>query len=500
MILNIENLTVYSKDKKLVHNININVKEKSKYSIIGETGSGKSIITQSIIKLKDNLSYEGKIIFNDQNILNCTDDEFCKIRGKEIGYIFQNPFKSLNPTKKIYNQIAEAILIHHKIEKKDLFEKIMKLIDIVGLKEIKNKLSSYPNQFSGGQLQRIAIAIAIANEPKLLIADEPTTALDERNEEIIINLFNKLNKELGITIILISHNINSVKKFADYICILKNGAIVEKNSLLNILKNPINDYTKLIINQKNIRLIGDKKPSKKPNIIIKNLNTWIISRNFLKNSKKYLLQNISFTIHESETLSIIGKSGSGKSTLAKSILGLNNSTFDSYILNNKEIQRLSKSDRRIIQIILQDPFDNLNPELTIVENIEEGMILHGYTERKTRNEIIKKFLKDINLDESILSKYPKKCSGGERQRICILRALVLNPKILVLDEITSALDIVTAQKILQIIVNIQEKYNISVIFISHDLNIVAQFSHKIIVLEDGKIIANDTTENILNKI
>lgn len=507
MLLQIKNLSITLGKKKIVNSVNLNIDHGQFVALIGESGSGKSMTSQSIIKLREeNIAYNGEINFANQNILTLTEEKISQIRGKDIGYVFQNPFTSLNPTQTIDKQIAEVIKIHnHKIAKETLKNRINELLEMVEMNAFKDKLHIFPHQLSGGQQQRIVIAIAIANNPKLLIADEPTTSLDEEIETTIMDLLFKLNQRHRIAILLITHNIKIVKQFAKLIYIIHAGKIIEHGALEYIMFNTNNNYVKTLINNHYTPLVNyyEEWSHRQKILAIKNLNVTLAKTNFsfFKKKHKQILQNINFELHEGETLGVIGKSGSGKSTLAKTLVGLIKNRNDSFQIIGNEITKFTKSERKKIQIVLQDPFDNLNNYLTVFQNIHEGMRAHKihHNSPQKKLELIHNLLQDVNLPINILEKFPPECSGGERQRICIIRALVLNPKILILDEVTSAIDITTAQNILKILVNLQKKYHTSYIFISHNLQFVAQISHRILVLNKGEIVNYGPTLDILHQ-
>lgn len=508
MLLTISHLSITLGKKKIVDDINLHIKSGQFAALIGESGSGKSMTSQSIIKLREeNINYQGKIEFNNRDILQLNEQEMSEIRGNNVGFIFQNPFTSLNHTQTVGSQIAESIKIHNpSINKIDLQKRIDELLDMVEMGSFKEKLHIFPHQLSGGQQQRIVIAIAIANKPKLLIADEPTTSLDPAIEKNIMNLLFKLNQKEKIAILLITHNIKIVKEFAQIIYIMHEGKIIENGTLEYITYNTTNNYVQTLISNRFSALINHYDStyySKQKNLIINNMNVEVKINNFSFIIKKYkqILHNINFDLYSSETLGIIGKSGSGKSTLAKALAGIIKSKYNSFQIMGEEVKKFDKNVRKKIQIVLQDPFDNLNNHLTIFQNINEGMRAHKifHNNHAAKMKLIYTLLADVGLQQNILQKFPSECSGGERQRICIIRALVLNPKILILDEVTSALDITTAQSILKILVNLQKKYHTSYIFISHNLQFVAQISHRILVLESGKIINYGLTQDILHQ-
>ncbi len=475
-MLSIKNLTVaffdnYGQKKEVVKNFSMSLPANKITALVGQSGSGKSVIALSIVKLLKKAQLDGEIIFdNHQNILSLEENELQKIRGKEIGLIFQDPNTALNPLHKIGNQIKEAIKIHHpKISKKDLNKKIINLLKKVELDSLINRLDDYPHQLSGGQKQRVMIAIAIANNPKILIADEPTTSLDVVVQNEILNLLKKLCNQLEITILLISHNQQVVSKLADQI--IKIG---------NEIKH---------INYRDNVLI-DRNNNNKTVLSVKNLSV-----NFVK--KNYINKNINFTLASNENIGIIGESGSGKSTMAMALSGLIKSHGEIIFFDNKNWQKNNFELRKKVQIIFQDPFSSLNPRMIIRDIVSEGLKIHNYNKNQIDEEIEKIFYQ-LHLSLDFLSRYPHQLSGGQRQRIAIARSIILQPEILILDEPTSALDFATQNEILKLLQDIQKQRKISYIIISHDLEVIAFIANKIAVLRAGEIIEFDAKEKIIS--
>jgi len=468
-------------------------------ALIGQSGSGKSVTSLAILRLLRKARIEGEVIFNLKNLLKLNDKDLNKIRGREISIIFQDPNSALNPLHQIGDQIAEAIKIHNpKIARKNLRERVKELLHLVELDNLALRLKDYPHQLSGGQKQRIMIAIAIANNPKILIADEPTTALDINTQNEILDLLLRLKSELGLAILFITHNLKIVKKIADEIVILKEGLIVEKGDADEIFKNPKNEYTKLLLEAaKEIHENADDSKKKfNPLLTVKNLSVaYKIKDGFFSHKIFYATKNINFTLNEGENLGIVGASGSGKSTLAKALVGL--VKFDGKILLSsgasiksaeaqpacfrafKTLSVTNFSERRTMQIVFQDPFSSLNPRMTINEIVAEGLIINN---EKSPQKKVDEMLLRLDFAASIKHRYPHELSGGQRQRVAIARALILNPRILILDEPTSALDLLTQNEILKLLLEIQKQQEISYIIISHDLDVVARIASKTLVL------------------
>ena len=425
-------------------------------ALVGQSGSGKSSIALAILGLLKKAKIDGAILFAGDNLLKLSAQELTKIRGKEIGFIFQDSNSSLNPLHKIGYQIAEAIKIHNpKITKKTLKNRVEELLRMVELESFISRLNHYPHQLSGGQKQRVMIAIAIANSPKILIADEPTTALDFITQNQILKLLTRLRDELGISILLITHNLYVVKEIADKVVKLDDYDLIF--DVTNDREKKINLPQKEIISVKNMSVIYQKF---------------------------YANHNLNFKVFSGENLGIIGESGSVKSTLAAALLNLISFSGEIKFFGEKTWKENNFELRKDVQIVFQDPFSSLNPRMTVKNIIEEGLLIHKIAIEKKLDDILQK----LQLDLVIKNYYPHQLSGGQRQRVAIARVLVLNPKILVLDEPTSALDFKTQNEILKLLFAIQKERKISYILISHDLDLVKQIADRIMVIKDGQIV------------
>ena len=516
-LLSVRNLCVSISKIPILKNISFNLKKNQILGFVGESGSGKSITAFSIINLlrSKNITKTGTINYNGDFIESLGSKGFEKIRGNEISIIFQEPMSSLNPSMKCGEQILEIILNHNLISLKKGKNKVLELIKKVQLIESEIVYGKYPHQLSGGQQQRIMIAMAIACDPKVLIADEPTTSLDGIVKKEIINLLKSIQKETEMSIIFISHDLHLVSKIAEKIIVLNKGEIVELGSSHQIFNNPKKLYTKLLLNARPPRNV---RPARLPTNE-KNINTSLISKKerveahnnlyqhdpilkienlgFSYEDKK-VLNNVSFNLFKGETLGLIGESGSGKSTIAKSILNLNRFDKGQIIYNKKCIKTYNNTEfRRKIQLVFQDPYSSLNPEISIGYSIMEPMLAHKlYKTKKESKEKVISLLKQVNLIESDFNKFPYQFSGGQRQRIVIARALALNPEILICDESVSALDVTVQAQILNLLNQLKEKYSITILFISHDLSVVKYMSDRIIILNNGKIEEVNETDQL----
>ncbi len=507
-LLSIKNLTIsFKKNQNVVDNVSIDIPKGKTVAIVGESGSGKTISALSILKLlpRNAFIHNGSIVFDEKNLLNLPVKEIEKIRGNRITTIFQEPMSSLNPLHTIDKQIKEVISTHYKKNKEELNQSVLQLLKEVNLEDIMNRPNIYSYELSGGQRQRVMIAMSIANNPKLLIADEPTTALDVTVQQQILTLLNKIQKQRKMSILFISHDLGVVNKIADYIYVMKDGKIVEHGEKFQIFNNPKNSYTKQLVGFQN-KIRKQKKIIKKEILEIKDLKVWYpIKKGIFKKTVDYVkaIDSINFSLNKEETLGIVGESGSGKTSLVLAILKLIRSVgkinFDGNDLNLIKKNKL-KSIRKNIQIVFQDPYSSLSPRMNVEEILSEGLNVHfpNYSENQ-KKLILKNILQDTGMDyERDHNKYPHEFSGGQRQRIAIARAIILKPKILILDEPTSALDITIQNQILDLLENLQNKYSLSYIFISHDMNVIRSVSDKILVLKTGKLIEYNDAEEIFN--
>ena len=511
-IIEIKDLSVGFRSQKkkinVVKSVSFEIPKGKTVALVGESGSGKTVTALSILKL---LPYPtafhdtGKISYNNKDLLNLKESEIQKIRGNKISAIFQEPMTSLNPLHTIEKQINEILMIHKNINYDQASKKTIELLEKVGLRNISTRIKSYPHELSGGQRQRVMIAMSIANNPDLLIADEPTTALDVTVQSQILELIKDLQKKMNMSILFISHDLAVVKKIADYVCIMKDGKIIEKNSKDIIFNSPKEEYTRMLVSSQIKKKIYQKD---KNNCILElnHLKVWYpIKKGFLKRTIDHVkaINSLSLKLNLKQTLGIVGESGSGKTSLVLAVLKLINSNGE-IIFNNKNINKINNKQmkylRKEMQIVFQDPYSSLSPRMTISQIISEGLEVHiKNISESEKNNKIKKIIEEVGLNyEEIHNRFPHEFSGGQRQRIAIARALILKPKLLILDEPTSALDVSIQNQILELLTDLQNKYNLSYIFISHDMNVIKSMSDYVIVLKDGKIIEEGESENIFN--
>ena len=538
-LISIKNLSISFLKKnevvKVVNNISFNLLKDEVLGIVGESGSGKSVTALSILKLlpKNKTISKGEVIINNTNLLELSEASIRQVRQKDISIIFQEPMSVLNPTMKCVDQLRECFDIE-KIDKKDIENEISLLIKRVKLGKVENFNSKYPHQLSGGQKQRLMIAMAIACKPKLLIADEPTTALDVTVQKEIIELLLKIKRTEGLSIIFISHDLALVSEIADRLIVMFKGKIIEKGKAAKIFSNPTENYTKgllysrpnnkvklsklptvsdyinnsvnnTIINDKEIEISRHKIYSNSPILEIKNLDKYYIQNKVWFKKKKAFkaLNGINLELYKGETLGLVGESGCGKSTLVKTIVQIEKASSGSIFYNGADITKLSKSKlnhyRKDVQLIFQDPDSSLNPKKTIGSLIMEPMIVHEIDKKdKSYKTLCINLLKDVGLKKSDFYKYPHELSGGQKQRVGIARAISVGPKVLICDESVSALDVSVQAQVLNLLNHLKKKLKLTYIFISHDLSVVKYMADKIVVMKEGVFKEIGFSEDIYN--
>ncbi len=498
------NISLISTGINLVQNLSFEIEKGESFGIVGESGSGKSLTALSTLGLLNKKIFKtsGQISIDNKNINNITDSELNNIRGNKISMIFQEPMLSLNPVKSLHSQIVECIELSDKnLDISDVREALI----AVGLNDTKKILNSYPHMISGGQRQRFMIAMSVLRKPSIIIADEPTTALDVTLQKQILDTLNNLKNDMNMSMMLISHDIELIKRYCDSIAVMKDGSIIEKDATDKIFAYPKHEYTKSLVNFKSISYRKENYDKTENILETKNLNCKYLTKDsLLKKNKIYYqaLNNINIHINRGESVGIVGESGSGKTTLAMSIMHLLGYDGEIKICQNITKNELSKdrSLRKNFQIIFQDPFSSLSPRMTIKQIISEGIVnLLNIYDDKVIHSMCTKVMNEVGLNEDMLLRYPQEFSGGQRQRIAIARALVLQPKLLILDEPTSALDVLVQENIIKLLINLQEKFNLSYCFISHDLSLIKKLCHRVYVMKDSSIVEEGTAKEIFDK-
>ena len=509
--LSINNLEISVKNligyKKIVSDFNLTLHPGRKLGIVGESGSGKTLSMLALTRLLPSQIEVtgGSIFFNDKNLNTMEKKEFHReFSGKKISMIFQEPMTALNPVYTIGKQLRQAFLIHNKgISKKLSEERARSMLDAVKLNRIEERMRQYPHQLSGGQRQRVLIALALINEPEILIADEPTTALDVTVQKEILELINELCLNFKMSLIFISHDLGVISKVSDEIIVMKDGKIIEEGLTKKILKSPKKDYTLGLLKclwkleKGNPSLYTDKEV---PFIEVKNINKeyQLPNRLFSKRKKLSAVEDVSFSVFKGDSVAIVGESGSGKTTIAKIINGLEYPDSGEILINNCPINKIDLFERaRLIQPIFQDPYSTLNPNHTIGYVISRPLIIQKRFSSKEIYQNAIKMLKLVELPDTFFYRFPNQLSGGQRQRVSIARALILEPQLLICDEPTSALDVTIQDQILDLLENLKKKLSITIIIISHDISVVKYLSKRILVIKDGKIVESGFTKEVL---
>ncbi|MNJ93067.1 Glutathione import ATP-binding protein GsiA [compost metagenome] len=539
-MLKVKDLAVkfYNQEDKVwletVHKVSFSLEKGKVLGIVGESGSGKSVTSFSIMRLHDskNTQIDGEINLDSIDLLNLSDQEIRKYRGNKIAMIFQEPMTSLNPVFTCGEQVREAIMLHQQVDKQTAKEHTIALFKEVQLPRPENIFESYPHQLSGGQKQRVMIAMALSCNPELLIADEPTTALDVTVQKTILELLSRLKTERNMAMIFISHDLGLMSEIADELLVMYKGDIVEQGIAKQLFENPQHPYTKGLLacrpspkrllkklptvadflnedkdvglqhllaknafTQEEVNQRRAKLYSKEPILKVKDLCTWYpIKKGLFGKTTDFVkaVDHVSFDVFPGETLGLVGESGCGKTTLGRTILRLVEPTSGQLIFDSRDITQLNKRDlrrlRRDVQLIFQDPYSSLNPKITVGQSIMEPLVVHGiYANDTERKAHVIELLEKVNLSATYFNRYPHEFSGGQRQRIVIARALALKPKFIVCDESVSALDVSVQAQVLNLLRDLQEEFGLTYIFISHDLAVVKHISDRMIIMNKGKI-------------
>ncbi len=491
-----------------VDHVSFSINRGETLALVGESGSGKSVSALSILKLLPYPSAShpsGQIIFNGKNLLDSDESDLRKVRGSDITMIFQEPMTSLNPLHTVEKQIGEILELHTTLRGAKIRERTIEMLGKVGIRDPETRLQDYPHQLSGGQRQRVMIAMALANNPDLLIADEPTTALDVTVQAQILKLLKDLQKEFGMALLLITHDLGIVKHMADNVCVMRHGKIVEAGNAKTVFARPQHDYTKMLLSA---------EPKGKPPKVdlaaeqifdVKNLKVWFpIKRGLFRSTIGHIkaVDGIDFSVRAGETLGVVGESGSGKTTLGLATLRMISSE-GAITFRGRRIDGLRAKDirplRKDMQIVFQDPFGSLSPRLSVLQIVEEGLqIQNPAMSADDRRARVTQSMTEVGLDPETMDRYPHEFSGGQRQRIAIARALALDPKFIMLDEPTSALDMSVQAQVVDLLRALQAKHNLAYLFISHDLRVVRALANEVIVMRNGIAVERGTSEQIFN--
>jgi microcin C transport system ATP-binding protein len=512
ILLKVENLSVRfgrsdEAGTEVLHGIDFDVRRGEKLSLVGESGSGKSVTALSIMQLHDKALTRfpsGRILFEDRDLLALEEKQMRAVRGNDIAMIFQEPMTSLNPVYTIGRQLVEPLVIHQGVNVNQARERMIELLDRTGIDEPRKRMDAFPHMLSGGQRQRVMIAMALACQPKLLIADEPTTALDVTIQQQILELLEDLQREFGMTILMITHDLNMVRRFSDRVCVMRAGELVEDAPVEQLMTAPQHEYTRKLIESEPQRLVSAMSyEQQKPVMQSSSLRCYFpIKAGFFRRKVGDIkaVDDINLKLFKGETLGIVGESGSGKTTLGMCLLRLQDCEGGIEYIGQDLQLRKGKSLRALrsdLQVVFQDPYSSLSPRMTVEQIVGEGLKIHfpqlNAEERLTR---IIGILNEVGLEEKMLWRYPHEFSGGQRQRIAIARAVVLNPKVLMLDEPTSALDVSVQKQVLSLLHDLQQRHGISYLFITHDLRVIRAMSHRIMVMQKGRVVEQGETISI----
>jgi microcin C transport system ATP-binding protein len=509
-LLRVENLTLAFKqgahENVVADRVSFEIKKGETLALVGESGSGKSVSALSILRLLPPSAVwreDSRILFEGRDLLKLSERELRGVRGSDISMVFQEPMTSLNPLHTIERQIAEVIQLHKNLSDRDTRTRVIELLSEVGIPEPETRLSSYPHQLSGGQRQRVMIALALANEPKLFIADEPTTALDVTVQAQILRLLKSLKDKHGMAMLFITHDLGIVRKIADRVCVMKQGKIVEENTVAELFARPQHPYTQALIAAEPKGNPAPMHPEAPVIAETNDLRVWFpIRRGFLRKTVGHIkaVDGISLAIRKGETLGVVGESGSGKTTLGLAMLRLISSQGKIVFLG-KSIQGLRFKEMRLVrrdmQIVFQDPYGSLSPRMSIADIVGEGLKVHQpQLSADARDGRVVTALKEVGLDADARHRYPHEFSGGQRQRVALARAIVLEPTFVVLDEPTSALDMMIQAQMVDLLRDLQKRRELTYMFISHDLKVVAALASSLIVMRNGKVVEQGEAKEI----
>ena len=515
--------------------VSFDIPENTTVALVGESGSGKSVTAMSILNLlPDNAERSGRILWQGQNLIDTPLHELQHLRGREIACVFQDPMSSLNPVFTVGDQLMEPLIKHMGLSRKQALARAEELLVEVGMPEPKRRLGVYPHEMSGGQQQRVMIAMALACEPKLLIADEPTTALDVTIQRQILELIAKLKSKMKMSVLFISHDLGVVGEIADHVVVMRNGIVREQGPVARIFSAPQDDYTKALLacrpslteNPARLMVIDEhiaaskaaaegreaaaarvakaKDPNAPVVLEVKSLFKSFYLKQGLFGTREFkAVQNVNFKLRKGHTLGVVGESGSGKTTMGLTLLRLHEPTGGEVMFDGKNLLTLSSQERqtmrRRIQVVFQNPYASLNPRFTIGQTLVEPMEIHGIgANTEEREQVARELLQKVGLDDRAFGKYPHEFSGGQRQRIAIARCLTLRPEVLVLDEAVSALDVSVQAQVLNLLKDLQDEFGLSYVFISHDLAVVRFISDEVLVMKDGIVVEQASAEEILH--
>jgi len=508
-LLEVKDLSIRFGSRKVVDRVSFTLDAGEKLALVGESASGKTVTALSTLRLIESARLSGSITFNGREVLDMSEGELQAMRGRDIAVIFQEPMTALNPIYTVGDQIVESIEIHTALRGPAAFKEAVAAMRRVGIDEPERRARSYPHQLSGGQRQRAMIAMALACNPKLLIADEPTTALDVAIRLQILELLESLRAKGGMALLLITHDLNLVRRFADRVAVMEKGVLVEQGRTADVIERPQHPYTQKLVASRPERAVG--APGSGRIVEARNVQVDYPTRlpgirGWFKSGSFRAVQDVSFDLAPGETLGVIGESGSGKTTLALAVLGLLKHEGE-LAIGGKRWESADKAGkkalRRRIQVVFQDPLSSLSQRLTIEQIVGEGLEIHEpQLDAAGRRERVLQALEEVGLTEGgqaapLLARFPHEFSGGQRQRIAVARALIVKPEVVVLDEPTSALDVTIQKQVLELLSSLQKKYGLSYILVTHDIEVVRAMAHRVIVMKDSKVVESGTLDEVL---
>ena len=510
-LLEIEDLSIDfhtgGRTVRAVSNVSLQLDRGDTLALVGESGSGKTITAMSILRL---LPYPkashpgGRIHLDGEDVMAMDDQRIREVRGGKVGVIFQEPMTSLNPLHTVERQIAEVVLLHRPAGTEKVRQRVLELLELVGIRQAEKRLGAYPHELSGGQRQRVMIAMALANEPDLLIADEPTTALDVTVQAQVLDLISDLQKQFGMAILLITHDFSVVRRSSKRVAVMYKGEIVETGPTVQVFKEPQHDYTRMLIRAEPSGLPVDVRPDAPIAVETRNLKVWFpIKKGVLKRTVDHVkaVNQVSFKVREGASLGIVGESGSGKTTLGLAVLRLIHSR-GGILLEDRSIEGLRSSQmrslRRQMQVVFQDPFGSLSPRMPISDIVAEGLRIHEPGSEAEIDAKVVRVLEEVGLDPETRHRYPHEFSGGQRQRVAIARALVLKPRLIILDEPTSSLDRSVQFQVIELLRDLQATHHLTYLFITHDLRVVKALCHDIIVMRNGEVVESGPAERVFD--
>lgn len=512
-LLDVRGLTVSFQGRPVVHGIDFSVATGEKLALVGESGSGKTVSALSLLRLVQGAQVQGRADFAGTDLLSLHERQLQTLRGDAVSFVFQEPMTALNPLYPVGNQIAEVLQIKRGMAAADAVQEVVQLLASTGIPEPDRRAAAYPHQLSGGQRQRAMIAMALASRPRLLVADEPTTALDVTVRGQILDLLDHLQREHGMAVLMITHDLNLVRRFADRVAVMEQGRIVEQGRVLDVFSQPAHSYTRRLLDSRPVREVAEPEAGAATLIQATDLSVGYPVplpgvRGWYRKGRFDAVRAASFSLRRGATLGVVGESGSGKTTLAMAVLGLTPSEGALAVAGTSWTEaKAGKQDRalrRRVQVVFQDPFSSLSPRMTVEQIVGEGLSIHapGLTAPHRRDRVLA-MLREVGLlgegenGSAWLHRYPHEFSGGQRQRLAIARALVVEPDILVLDEPTSALDVTVQQQVLRLLQRLQRERGLSYLLITHDMDVIRAMAHDVLVMKDGQVVESGPCEAVL---